>query len=247
MRQSLCVGLAVLLLGACSAAASPLPPSASMPSEASSPGTAAPSTSSSPSGSASISAELDVTCGPGAPILDPSTVRVSADGVHIAVAGPVGWMLNMTSDGGSEGIQLELARMVFVTTRVVPGSSEVSCADPLNTAKPPATGLRIVDPEGLYRATAIGPTRGSCVSGGAMSGGNPRGKLGDPIAITKAVVSGIKAGDVVERGGCPVEEGSVRIVRAGVVIGHLAFSPDAAGGWLLETWGLCGGLGVSSA
>jgi hypothetical protein len=223
-------------------AASPFAPSALPVRTASATPSATPV--SSPADTSAITAAVVVTCGPGAPILGSNSVRVLPGGVRFVVTGTVGWALGISSDRGNESILLERSPMVITTTSVLPGDAEVSCADPSLPATTPGTPLRIEDPAGLYRPIAPGPSAGACVSGSLSYGPNATGRHGDPVALTRAVVSGIKPQDVVERGGYPAEQGSVRIVRAGEVIGSLRFDSDGAGGWLLIDSTLCDGVGT---
>jgi hypothetical protein len=197
-----------------------------------------------PADSPAIATAVLVTCGPGAPILGSNSVGVASVGVRFVVTGTVGWALGISSDRGDESILLERSPMVIATTSVLPGDAVVSCSDPSLPATAPGTALRIEDPAGLYRPIAPGSSAGACMSGNLSYGPNAKGKHGDPVALTRAVVSGIKPQDVVERGGYPAERGSVRIVRAGEVIGSLGFDSDGAGGWLLIDSTLCDGLGT---
>jgi hypothetical protein len=243
-----------ILLAACSAggASSPSPTaqSSAAPSPSSAP-TASASTSAapvatpapSPAGWSALAAEVAVECGPGTPVLGSGQVRASADGVRFVVTGKVGWVFGLLTDGGSEAIQLD-GRPARITLLVPPGDVGVSCADPSLPGAAPVSALRIDDPDGLYRPVATGPTASGCVSGNVDYGADAPGNPGDPIGLTRAAVDGILAQDTVERGGYPVEDGSVRIVRAEEVVGHVAFGSVRSGGWLLLGWTLCEGLGV---
>jgi hypothetical protein len=70
-----------------------------------------------------------------------------------------------------------------------------------------------------------------------------RGRSGDPVHLATEDITGIRAGDVVERDDAA---GSVRIVRAGAIVGSVTYDADGAGGWLLMGGTLCDGLGVRS-
>ena len=197
----------------------------------------------SPVGSSALAAEAVIECGAGAPVLGSDRVRASADGVRFVVTGKVGWMFGVSTDGGSDATQLE-SSPVQITRLVPPGDVGVSCADPSLPGAAPVAVLRIEDPDGLYRPVATSPTARGCVSGNVDYGEDAPGKPGDPIRLTRVAVDGIAAGDVVERGGYPVENGSVRIVRADAVVGSVRFGSPRSGGWLLLGWTLCEGLGV---
>ena len=71
-----------------------------------------------------------------------------------------------------------------------------------------------------------------------------KGEIGDPVLLARKALRGLRAGDVVERGGYPAETGLVRVVRAGNVIGAISFDGDGRGGWFLAGSTLCGGLGT---
>jgi len=222
--------------------AAPLPssaPTASASQSAAPVATPAPG----PAGSSALAAEVAVECGPGAPVLESGRVRASADGVRFVVTGKVGWMFGVSTDSGSGAIQLE-SRPVRITQLVPPGDVGVSCADPSLPGAAPDTALRIEDPDGLYRPVATSPNASGCVSGNVDYGEDALGKPGDPIRLTRVAVNDIQAGDVVERGGYPVENGSVRIVRADAVLGSVTFGSPRSGGWLLLGWTLCEGLGI---
>lgn len=223
--------------------AAPLPPSAA-PTASASPSAAPGATPAlSPAGSSALAAEVAVECGSGAPVLGSDRVRASADGVRFLVTGKVGWMFGVLTDSGSGAIQLE-SRPVRITQLVPPGDVGVSCADPSLSGAAPVTALRIEDPDGLYRPVATSPNASGCVSGNVDYGDYALWKPGDPIRLTRVAVNGIEAGDVVERGGYPVENGWVRIVRADAVVGSVTFGSRRSGGWLLLGWTLCEGLSI---
>lgn len=186
-------------------------------------------------------AEVTVQCGPGAPVLSASRTRAWSDGVHFVVRGTVGWELSGESPAGMDGRLLD-SSAGSLALLIPPGSAEITCVDPSAPGDRATTPLLIEDPDRLYYSTEPGPTAGGCTTGSASYGEDPRGIPGDPVAIARASHSFLRPGDVVERGGYPVEKGRVRIVRAGVVLGHVTYSPDGHGGWLFESETLCGNL-----
>lgn len=188
-----------------------------------------------------LAGEVEAECGPGGPVLVSRRVEASSQGVRFVVVGPVGWGLNVSSDGGGEGVWLE-SDSADETLLIPPGDVAVSCADPTGRDAVLVTPLRIEDPDGLYRTVDIGATAGGCVAGSNSYGEGALGEQGEPAELATAHVNGLAPGDVVERGGYPVQTGLVRIVRAGEVIGWIAFSPDGHGGWLSSSWTLCEGL-----
>ena len=78
---------------------------------------------------------------------------------------------------------------------------------------PPATALRIEDPDGFYRSVAIGNGVGSCASASLDYVEGARGKVVGPIRQSRDMLRGLRAGDVVERAGYATDKGSVRVVR----------------------------------
>lgn len=242
--------VAAVILAACAPDPSPsAPPQGSL--SASEPSMTAPSPAASPSDPAEPSrtptvgpvAVLDVECGPAAPVLGSDTVRTSPDGIHLRVTGEPGWDVGIGHELGRESVLLERANQELVL-RIAPGEVTVDCGDPTLPNLPPTSALRIEDPDGWYRSTAIGAGAGSCVSASVDYAQGAKGEIGDPVLLARAALRGLRAGDVVERGGYPADTGLVRVVRAGEVIGALTFDGDGRGGWFLAGSTLCGGLGT---
>jgi hypothetical protein len=73
-----------------------------------------------------------------------------------------------------------------------------------------------------------------------------RGTRGEPVTLARHAVSGIRTGDVVERGQAVTDGVTVRILRGGKIIGHVTFLADGHRGWLLGGGSLCDGLGFTS-
>jgi len=238
VRAIASIFLATLFAAGCTATATPMTPS-SMPSPTAQP-TSSPTpapTTGTPGEPASI---LEVSCGPAATILGSDAVRTSPDGIHLRVTGQPGWSLGIDHEFGHEAVVLDSPSQDLVL-RIAPGNVTVDCGDPTLANLPPSSALRIEDPDGLYRSLAIGTGAGSCVSDSDDAGG-AKGKAGDPVLQARMGLRGLRAGDVVERAGYPVDKGSVRVVRAGEVIGVLTYDADGHGGWLPMGSTLCGGL-----
>lgn len=179
-----------------------------------------------------------------APALDTDRVRASAEGVRFVVTGPVGWVLGVTTDRGHESVQLS-ASPESITLRVPPGDVGISCADPSLPEIGPAAPLAVEDPDGWYRAAEPEAAGGDCASINATPAMGAAGAKGDPVALARMALAGLRAGDVVERAGYPVDTGTVRVVRGGVVIGRLTYLADGQGGWLLVSSTMCRGLGLA--
>jgi hypothetical protein len=187
-------------------------------------------------------AELTVRCGDGVPALNSDRVRATRDGVRLRITGQEGWTLGVEYGSGRESVGLEKADQ-GVVLRTAPGDVMIDCGDPAQAGTPPGAPVRIEDPDGWYRSMAIGNVAGSCVSGDAMFTEDARGSKEDPVRqAQKLLGKGLRAGDVVQRGGYPADKGLVRVVRAGQVIGTLTYVDDGHGGWLLLSSTFCGGL-----
>lgn len=189
-------------------------------------------------------AEVAVACAAGAPALDADRVRTSADGVRFVVNGPAGWVLGVTTARGHESVELS-ASPALITLRVPPGDAGISCADPALPEIGPAAPLVVEDPDGWYRPAEPEPAGGDCVSMSATPAMGATGAKGDPVALARIALADLRPGDVVERGGYPVDTGTVRVVRDGVVVGRLTYVADGQGGWLLLSSTMCQGLRVA--
>ncbi len=245
-RATTPVLLAALVCAGCAGVVvPPAPPTNPAPS------TAAPSGSPEASAQAAASptqraseepeAVLDVHCGPGAPVLGSARVRASRDGIHVRVTGQPGWALGIDYELGRESVPLEAERLDLVLP-IAPGDVTVDCGDPTLPNIPPSSALRIEDPDGFYRSMAIGVNAGSCFAGSVDYAEGAKGKAIDPVLQARKALRGLRPGDIVERAGYPVDQGSVRVVRAGEVIGVLTYEQDGNGGWLPTGSTLCGKL-----
>jgi len=118
-------------------------------------------------------------------------------------------------------------------------------SSPSPTAPPSVAPSPTLAPPAPLAAPTASPSSGAtgCVSLNLDYGQDARGKAGDPVDLARNAVAGLRAGDVVERGEAA---GSVRIVRAGEIVGNVAYVSDGAGGWLLVGGTLCDGFSVRS-
>ena len=147
----------------------------------------------------------------------------------------------VTTERGHESVQLS-ASPESITLRVPPGDAGISCADPSLPEIGPAAPLTVEDPDGWYRPAEPEPGGGDCLSMNATPAMGATGAKGDPVALARIALTDLRPGDVVERGGYPVDTGTVRVVRGGVVIGRLTYVADGQGGWLLLSSTMCQGL-----
>jgi hypothetical protein len=194
-----------------------------------------------PEPSGELVAVLTVRCGDGAPELSSDRVRAARDGVTLQVTGREGWTLGVESESTRESVALEKADQAVVL-RVAPGDVMIDCGDPAQIGPPPGAPVRIEDPDAWYRSMAIGNVAGSCVSGDALLAEDARGSKEDPVGQARKLLKGLRADDVVQRGGYPADKGLVRVLRNDEVVGTMTYVDDGHGGWLLLSSVSCGGL-----
>ena len=82
-----------------------------------------------------------------------------------------------------------------------------------------------------------------CVNASLDYGPDARGKPGEPVDLARSAISGLRAGDVLERAD-PADAGAVQVVRAGEIVGTVTYMSDGHGGWLLVGGAMCAGLGI---
>jgi hypothetical protein len=194
-----------------------------------------------PEPSGELVAVLEVRCGDGAPELNSDRVRTTRDGVQLRITGQKGWTLGIGYQTGGDGIDLKRGTQLVVR-RLPPGDLTLNCGDNGQAEPLPERLVRIEDPDGWYRSMELGNVGGSCMSGEAMFVEDARGSKENPVRQARKLLKGLRAGDVVQRGGYPADKGLVRVVRDGQVIGVLRYEEDGHGGWLLGGSALCGGL-----
>ena len=135
-----------------------------------------------------------------------------------------GLVLAGCAGGGTGSPSTTVTPTVVPTSTVAPAPTAVPTSTAAPTASPSSDGTSCVSPNLDYAQGA-------------------RGKAGDPVDLAREDVTGLREGDVVERDNA---EGSVRIVRAGAIVGSITYALDGAGGWLLMGGMLCDGLGLRS-
>lgn len=186
-----------------------------------------------------IPRRVEVTCGLETTVLSTEVVQASRDGVTFEVSGKAGWEFLVGYGDYQDVLFLQQDRGSF-TSRATPGDVVVWCGDPsdrsIQRAPPPSATLRIEDPDGWYRSTEMDHTSTGCADDAMPSLPGGRGIEVPPIVQARSRIRNLEPGDSIERGGWPADEGVVRVVRQGQVIGVLRFLEDDTGGWLLD-WG----------
>ena len=242
-RQAFAAAPIVFLLAGCVASsASMAPPS---------PVAASPAASSAASSAAASLGDLPdvarIQCGS-----DPLTtvaapvVRPRADGVHIETTNTTGTDRTIDiEDVGGGNAPSGVSTTVWA---IAPGTVRVRCFDPRLDAGSDAgwAVVTVVDQDDLYRPTALQCSGDANVETMDYVEG-AKGEVGDPVALTRASLSGLRPSDAVEAGGYPkTAERVVRIVRDGQVLGTISWSPAGDGGWLRVTDTFCNGSGLGS-
>lgn len=241
--RALIAGLALTgLVAACGTTAAPssAPPTASPPgaTRTSSPG---PALTPVPTGPQAAVADVAVvTCTSAAPTIAAPVVRPQPDGVHFRVVGGLGRFLSVTNDDGADGRMVDTNDQLIVLP-IAPSDVFVGCD--FEDAGQPSAPLSIVDPLHVYRPIGVMATQGSCGDMSIDYAPDARGERGDPVAIVRRLLRGLAPLDVVETAGYRSPDARmVRVVRAGTVVATISAVGDGAGGWLIASATLCGGV-----
>ncbi len=170
-------------------------------------------------------------------------VRPRSDGVHIETTNATSTDRSIdVEEVGGGNAPIGVSETVW---QVGPGTTRVRCFDGRADAGADVgwVSLTVIDPVGLYRSAELDCS--SSTLGTLDYGAGAPGQQGDPVALTKALVTGLRPADVVETAGYPeATERLVRIVREGAVVAWFGWTEAENGGWLLDTESLCGGTGI---
>ena len=124
------------------------------------------------------------------------------------------------------------------------GPARVWCGDTDPASSEDWIDIELVDPDGYYIADVV-----DCASASGATidyVNNAKGPHGDPIAVARRQIKGLRDGDLVERAGYVGGPGTkVRVVRDGHVVAVGSYSSDHAGGWLIDMTTVCGGSGLT--
>lgn len=252
--------IAFLLVGCVAASASMGPPSQAGSPSSTVPASPAASSatpitpSAAPAGSAGTAASAGtvpdvarITCG-----LDPMTnvltqaVRPQADGVHLQVTNPTGAdFLIDVRDLGGENAPTGTSQTAWP---VPPGSMAVRCVD----TSAPAAGdagwvtLKVVDTDGVFAPTTLECPTDERVHQDVDYAADAEGRVGDPVELTKALVTAVRPSDKVEAAGYPAAETRlVRVIRDGRAIAIAEWTAAPGGGWWRTGSTVCAGDAIS--
>jgi hypothetical protein len=242
---SLAVAVVAGALVACSpGAASVAPTRTAAPSiaiapspVASTPSTVPPTAVASP---ADLPVLLTVACDGTRTTIAAPVIRPQADGVHIRFENSSGSAQPFTIEdvGGSE-VPVEGGSFTYLFG---PGRHELSCAGDL-------VAFEVVDPAGLYRPAACADT-GSGTTGTSDYVEGATGMRGTVVEVARRQLGGLAPGDVIQQAGYPMASGVgapsvVVVIRHGVILAVMTYSPDRHGGWLLDTMRTCAGSEIT--
>jgi hypothetical protein len=123
-----------------------------------------------------------------------------------------------------------------------PGGYQIDCNGSL-------TAFAVVDPDRFYTTPQLScDVQGSGTTGGSDYGEGATGPRGPVLGIARMELRGLEPGDVVEHAGyaAAVDDQLVRVVRDGMVVAVLGYSPDGQGGWLLVSTRTCPGSDITT-
>lgn len=234
---------AVLLLG-CGAAPSPSSAPSAVPAPAAPTATAGVATSSpaaSPTSSvaAAVPSELAVDCTATGTSVAGDTVGVQLDGVHFRIQSVAEGTAFQVDGVGGDNAPFRTGSLTFA---VPPGDIRIWCG-PTDPSAADWVTVHVVDPGKLYTADTLSCDSGTTGSVDYAQGA--RGEPGDPIAIARRQLQGLRPADIVEGAGYPATEvREVRVTRDGAVIAVISYQPDGNGGWLIGGAQTCADAGL---
>ena len=250
LRELAAIGMAAAMtLGGCAAQPAPTAPTP-QPTEgattlASQPGvaSAAPgatflgSPSPTTTDAAPAPAALDVACTATGTTVATDRVAAQPDGVRFHVTSPEAGRAFDIDGVGGDNAPSPSGTLVFP---IAPGTVRIWCG-PSEPSETDWVTIEVVDPLGVYVPVSMTCTTGAHGSFDFVEGA--RGERGDPVAIARRHLDGLRPGDSVERAGYPAtDERKVRVMRDGSIAWVGTFISDGKGGWLLGATDTCGGV-----
>jgi hypothetical protein len=190
---------------------------------------------------AAVPDALDVTCTPTGTTVGSSRVAVRDDGVHFQVRNTSGESRGFDVDGvGGQNAPDAEGTVVWAlptgVARIWCGPSAASEADWIS--------VEVVDPSGFYIPDTV-EYGSEVVHGSTDYTEDAKGRKGDPVAIARQQITGLRAGDQVGRAGYRrSDEPKVRVVRDGKVVAVGTYTSDGAGGWLIGDTTACADAGL---
>jgi len=202
-----------------------------------------PSLAESPASSTATSPSpaLTVDCTESGTTTASDSVAVQPDGVHFQVHSAAAGRSFQVDDVGGDNAPSPEGELIWP---LAPGSIRIWCG-PTDPTDADWVTVRVVDPAGVYV-----PVQLSCETaahGSLDYGAESPGDHGDPVAITRHRLHGLRPGDVVEAAGYPArdEERKVRVTRNGKILVVATYTAAADGGWLLTGTDTCGGTDLT--
>ena len=253
LRIGRCLAISVLLaalLSGCAGAgaATQTPSSSPAPTEGPTPTAVAPTPSDSPPPSPTANATnaalpdaVEVTCTATGTTIGTSRVAVQEDGVHFLVRNASGESRGFDIDGvGGENAPDTEGTLV----RAVPiGVARIWCGPPA-ASEADWISIEVLDPSGFYIPDKV-ECGSEAVNGSIDYVEGAKGRKGDPVAIARQQITGLRAGDEVGRAGYRRSDApEVRVVRDGKVVAVATYASDGAGGWLIGDTTACTGTGL---
>jgi hypothetical protein len=236
--------LGAVVLAGCAASPTPTvaPPAIATPRSATASATgaiASPDASIPGSTGAAASAELAVECTATGTAVATDTVAVQLDGVHFRVRSAADGRAFAVDGVGGDNAPFPTGSLIFA---VPPGDIRIWCG-PKEPTDADWVAIHVVDPGGLYAADQL-----SCASGthGSIDyAEGARGQPGDPIAVARSQLQGMRPADIVESAGYPATAvRKVRVIRDSEIIAVGTYQPDGQGGWLLGGVETCSDAGI---
>lgn len=167
------------------------------------------------------------------------------DGVHFLVSSVApGRAFQIDGVGGDNALaSTELPPEETLVWAVPPGLIRIWCG-PTDPTEADWVAVRVVDPLSTYVPVHL--TCASATHGSTDYGAGERGEHGEPVAIARRHLRGLRPGDSVEHAGYPATaERKVRVIREGAIVAVATYIPDGHGGWLIGSTDICAGTDIS--
>ena len=195
------------------------------------------SPSQAPTEAAPAPAALDVTCTTTGTIVATDRVAAQPDGVRFHVRSVEAGRAFEIDGVGGDNAPSPSGTLVWP---LAPGTIRIWCG-PSEPAETDWIAVEVVDPLGIYVPLSL--TCSSASHGSIDYAEGARGERGDPVAIARRHLTGLRPGDTVERAGYPATaERKVRVLRDGSIAWVGTFISDGKGGWLLGATDTCAGV-----
>jgi hypothetical protein len=180
---------------------------------------------------------LDVACTATGTTTVTDRVAAQPDGVRFHVTSPEVGRAFEIDNVGADNAPSPSGTLVWP---LAPGTVRVWCG-PSEPAETDWVAIEVVDPLGVYVPVAL--TCSSAAHGSIDYAEGARGERGDPVAIARRHLEGLRPDDTVERAGYPATaDRKVRVMRGGSIAWVGTFISDGKGGWLIGATDTCAGV-----